>query len=196
MLGFILGPEEFKGFIEYCKGLSTRPDRDEDELYEQYESFYTGLVATTPPSNYLKRDNISHISLRSFVCGLTPENATGFVINPANMVHWPHYRKAVRISGWAVQITLQKGVSVDKEDEKGKYFIYEDIQLHSPQSYPLFQQITAYIRSITKPLRFDACVVNDVDEIKPPVRISKQVAADLANSWIFKEYEFKIRSYH
>lgn len=49
---------------------------------------------------------------------------------------------------------------------------------------------------MTKPLRFNAHVVNDVDEIKPPVRISKQVAADLANSWIFNEHEFKILSYN
>lgn len=125
-LGFIISPDEFNGFIEYCKSLNICPDGG--DVYEQYRIFYTGLIATTPPSNYIKQNNISYISLRSFVCGLTPENAIGFTINPTNMVHWAHYREAVRINSWAVQIVLQKNVSVDKEDEKGKYFIYEDIQ--------------------------------------------------------------------
>lgn len=35
---------------------------------------------------------------------------------------------------------------------------------------------------------------NNVEDIKPPIRISKQAAADLANNRIFKKYEFKMRS--
>ena len=84
---------------------------------------------------------------------------------------------------------------MDKEDEKGKFFIYEDIQLHSPKSYPLYQQITTYIKNQTKPLHFKAHNIDDIEEVKPQVRISEQVAIDLANSWIFKNYDFKIISY-
>lgn len=190
-MAFILTPDEFKGFIEFCMGLNIKPDRN--NIYEQYELFYEGLTAKTQPVNYLKQDNISFITFRTFVSGLLPENAKGFMINPANMVHWPYYKEAVRISSWAVQITLQKSVSVDKEDPKGKYFVYEDIELHSPQSYPLYQELTAYIKNITKPLRFNAQAIDNIEEIKPPVRISKQAAEDLADSWIFNEYEFKIK---
>lgn len=201
-LGFILSPEEFKGFIEYCKSLNIQPDEINDDIFEQYQTFYNGLISATQPDNFLQRDNISQISLRSFVCGLNSDNAAvGFVINPANMVHWAYYRGAVRISGWAVQITLQRGVAVtvdenNKPDKNGKYFISEDIELHSPQSYPLYQQITGYIKNVTKPLRFMAHVVDELEEIKPPVRVSEKVAKDLANSWIFKKYEFEMRSYN
>lgn len=191
-LGFILSPNEFEDFIKYCISLNIKPNSN--DICEQYKLFYTELTAMTQPSNYMKRDNISYIDLRAIVSGLKPENGRGFVINPATMVHWPHYKKAVRISSWATQITLQKSISIDKEDEKGKYFEYEDINIHSPQSYPLYEQITDYIKKITKPLRFNAYVVDNVEEIKPPVRISKQVATDLANSWIFKEYEFEMKT--
>lgn len=191
-LGFILSPDEFNGLIQYCISLDINPDTN--DICEQYRLFYNELVAKTQPSNYMERDNISYINLKALISGLKIKNGIGFVINPATMVHWPHYKKAVRINFWATQITLQKGISIDKEDEKGKYFVYEDINLHSPESYPLYLQIIAYIKNITKPLRFNAYVVDDVDEIKPPIRISKQATLDLSNSWIFKEYEFKIRN--
>ena len=191
-VGFILSPDEFNGLIQYCISLNIHPDNN--DICEQYKLCYNELVATTRPSNYMERNNISYINLKAFIIGFKLKNGIGFVINPATMAHWPHYKKAVRINYWAIQITLQKGISIDKEDVKGKYFVYEDINLHSPQSYPLYQHLTAYIKNITKPLRFNAYVVNDFDEIKPPVRISKQAAIDLSNSWIFKEYEFKMRN--
>ncbi|WP_289057776.1 hypothetical protein [uncultured Flavobacterium sp.] len=190
-MAFILTPIEFKGFIEYSLSLNIHPDRA--NIDEQYELFYNELVAKTKPLIFKKRDDITFITLRSYVSGLVPKNAVGFMINPFNMIHWPHYKEAVRISNWAVQITLPKGISEDKQDEKDKHFIYKDIQFHSPQSYPLYKQLTAYIKNITKPLRLNAQSINGYKEIKTPVRISKQAAADLADSWIFNEYEFKIQ---
>ena len=195
-LSFIISPNEFRDFVKYCNefGIEFTHQRSEDIL-EEYTKFYNSLTSDKLPKNYFKQGHISYINLYSFVSSLNLKDTIGFVINPANMVHWSHYREAVRIHSWAIQITLQKGVSVDKEDEKGKYFIYEDIQLHSPKSYPLYQQISSYIKSITKPLRFKAFVIDDIEEIKPPVRISEQVAIDLSSSWIFKNYEFEIISY-
>jgi hypothetical protein len=195
-LSFILSPNEYRDFVKYCKELEIEfvHQRGED-TQEEYTKFYNSLTSDKCPKNYLKQGNISYINLNSFVCSLNVNDAIGFIINPANMVHWIHYREAIRIHSWAIQITLQKGVSVDKEDEKGKYFIYEDIQLHSPKSYPLYQQITSYIKNITKPLRFKAHNIDEIEEIKSPVRISEEVAIDLANSWIFKNYEFEMISY-
>ncbi|RZK57342.1 MAG: hypothetical protein EOO91_10310 [Pedobacter sp.] len=195
-LSFILSPNEFRDFVKYCKELEIEfNDQRGEDIQVEYTKFYNSLTSDKNPKSYLKQGNISYITISSFVCSLNVKNTIGFIINPANMVHWTHYREAVRIQGWAVQITLQKGVSVDKEDEKGKHFIYEDIQLHSPKSYPLYLQIISYIKSITKPLRFKAHNIDDIEEIKPPVRISEQVAIDLANSWIFKNYEFEMISY-
>ncbi len=192
-MAFILTPTEFNDFIEYCLSLNIHSDRH--NIHEQYKLFYNTLVARTKPSNFIKQDNISFISLTSYVSGLIPENAKGFMMNPANMVHWPYHNEAVRISNWAVQITLQKGVSINVENSQGKYFVYEDIQLHSPQSYPLYQKLTDYIKSITKPLRFNAQGVEAIEEVKPPVRISKQAADDLGDSWLFTEFKFKMKSY-
>ncbi|REC40460.1 hypothetical protein DRF68_20085 [Candidatus Chryseobacterium massiliae] len=195
-LSFILTPNEFRDFVKYCKELEIEfNDQRGEDIQEEYTKFYNSLISDKHPKKYLKQDSISYITINSFVCSLNVKDSIGFIISPANMVHWTHYREAVRIQGWAVQITLQKGVSVDKEDEKGKYFIYEDIQLHSPKSYPLYLQIISYIKNITKPLRFKIHNIDDVEEIKPPVRISEQVAIDLANSWIFKNYEFEMISY-
>ncbi|GAA3769358.1 hypothetical protein [Flavobacterium ginsengiterrae] len=202
-LAFIITPDEFKQFIEYVIDLNIYPEyaiglniyRDRETIYEQYEIFYSALISKTKPSNYMKCDNISFIDLRSFVCKLRPENSIGFIINPANMVHWLYNDGAVRISDWAVQITLQKGVSLNVENSQGKYFVYEDIKLHSPQSYPLYQKLTYYIKSITKPLRFNAQGVEAIEEVKPPVRISKQAADDFGDSWLFTEFKFKMKSY-
>ncbi|WP_300672608.1 hypothetical protein [Soonwooa sp.] len=195
-LGFILSPEEFSDFVKYCEELKIKfVVQNGQDIHKEYQRFYNSLVSQEKPKNYLKQANISFINIKSFVCSLSIENGIGFIINPANMVHWPYYREAVRINSWAVQITLQKGVSVDMEDKKGKYFIYKDIQLHSPNSYPLYQNLTSYIKSKTKPLRFKAHIIDDIEEIKPPIRISEQVANDLANSWIFKSFEFQMMSY-
>lgn len=201
-LAFIISPNEFKQLIEFGASLGLAPHKKSaEQTIDDYQIYYNGLIATTPPTNYMQRDTISYISLCSFVGNLHSENMIGFGMNPANMVHWPCYHEAVRINGWAVQITLQKGVAVtvDKDytpNPTGKYFIYEDINLHSPQSYPLYQQVTGFIKGITKPLRFSAHAIDTIEEIKPPVRISKKAAEDLANSWIFKKYEFEIHSYN
>lgn len=192
-LSFIASPDEFKDFIKHCEDLNIH-SRDSD-VCQQYQDFYNALTATTAPINLLKRDNISYINLRSFVCSLEIENATGFSIVPATMVHWIYHDKVVRIHDWAVQICLQKAVIVDKKDEKGDCFIYEDIQLHSPTSHPLYQQATSFIKGITKPLRFTTNTVDGTDEIKPPVRISKKASVDLASSWIFKNCDFTMKSY-
>ncbi|SKB57825.1 hypothetical protein SAMN05660477_00002 [Soonwooa buanensis] len=195
-LGFILSPIEFSSFVKYCEELKIKFVLQKNEnIYEEYQKFYNSLISENIPKNYTTQGNISYININSFVCSLNYENNIGFMINPANMVHWPYYREAVRIHFWAIQLTLQKGVSVDKEDDKGKFFIYEDIQLHSPNSYPLYQKISSYIKNKTKPLRVNAHTIDAIEEIKPPVRISEQVAVDLANSWIFKNYEFEILSY-
>lgn len=189
-LDFILSPEEFNEFIEFCRMLNISPNQG--DVCEQYLMFYNDLIATNQPAIFLKQDSISFVTLKGFTCGLSTSVGIGFTIGCANMVHWAYDNAAIRINGWALSISLQKGVSVNKEDEKGKYFVYEDIQLHSPRSYPLYQQITAYIKNKTKPLRFKTNIGN---EIKPSVRVSKQVASDLADSWIFKNHNFEMISF-
>lgn len=53
-------------------------------------------------------------------------------------------------------LSLPKGFQIDLEDEKGKYYIYEDIREHQPLTYAFFDEVTNYMKKITKPLRFSA----------------------------------------
>ena len=193
-LGFILSPKEFGDLVKYCEELEVRfSDQRNEDVVGEYQKFYNSLTSEEPPKNYTKQGNISFININGFVCNLIFGENVGFGMNPATMGHWPHYKEVVRIYFWAVQITLQKSVSVDINN--GKHFIYEDIQLHSPNSYPQYQNISSYIKGMTKPLRFKAYTIDGVEEVKPSVRITEQVANDLANSWIFKNFEFKMMSY-
>ena len=80
------------------------------------------------------------------------------------------------------------------EDEKGKYYIYEDIREHQPLTYTFFNEVASNIKKITTPLRFFAHAADALQEQKPPVRISKNAINDIMNSWIFKKYKLVMTS--
>ncbi|MCP1359102.1 hypothetical protein [Aneurinibacillus migulanus] len=88
-----------------------------------------------------------------------------------------------------IMLSLPKGFQIDLEDEKGKYYIYEDIREHQPLTYAFFDEVTNYMKKITKPLRFSAHAADVLQEQKPSVRISKHAVNDMINVWIFKKYE-------
>ena len=191
-LSFILSPREFTEFIEYCTSLNI--DFDRENLILKYDLYYNTLIAKTLPQKLLQQGGISFVTLTSFVCMLNIGNGIGFSITPANMVHWNYNKQeVVRITDWAIRINLQKSVSINKEDEKGKYFVYEDIQAHSPLSYPLYQKLITWIKSETKLLRF---TTKSGEVIKSPVRISQQVATDMNNSWTFMNFGFQMISFN
>lgn len=81
---------------------------------------------------------------------------------------------------------------IDKEDEQGKYYVYEDIRDHRPLTYKFFEEVTGYIKKRTKPLRFSALDPEAMKEQKPSVRISRDAMQDMSASWIFAKYGLQI----
>jgi len=77
---------------------------------------------------------------------------------------------------------------MDLEDEKGKYYTYEDIRDYKPLTYTFFDELTRSIKKMTKPLRFSAHDAEAMKEQKPSVRISHDAIHDLNKSWIFNKY--------
>jgi len=74
--------------------------------------------------------------------------------------------------------------------QKGKYFIYEDIRVHQPAIYPIFENLASEIKRITKALRFEAQGI-DGYELKPPIRISEQAAHEVKEGGFSKPNSFR-----
>jgi len=80
--------------------------------------------------------------------------------------------------------------------QKGKYFIYEDIRVHQPTIYQIFENLASEIKRITKRLRFEAQGIDGYEQLKPPIRISEQAAHEVKEGWLFKACQLQMKSYH
>ena len=88
-------------------------------------------------------------------------------------------------------MTYPKGYAVPCENDP-EHFIYEDILIHEPEIYPIYEKLTNFIKSFTKLFRF----INNGEEIKPSgVRISEKSAKDLSSGYIFTQYNFQMKSF-
>lgn len=87
-----------------------------------------------------------------------------------------------------LMLSLPKGIRIDAEDERGKYYLYEDIRAHRPLTYVFFEEMAASMKKITKSLRFSVQAADAMQVQKPAVRISQQAVNDLIDSWIVKKY--------
>ncbi len=103
-------------------------------------------------------------------------------------VSYPYHGQWAEDELSCILISFPKGFQVNSEDEKGKYYIYEDIRGHKPLTYAFFDEIRDSIKKMTKPLRFSAHDANAMKEQKPSVRISHDAMHDLSQSWIFDKY--------
>lgn len=188
-LKFLLSLESMKEWLELCKKLNIGfviPNYEQtkhtiEQVYEAYGRFYESLIT------HHKSINAPAYTM-SFLTGNKLQPVSSFSLMPFlyDIYNYDNNRK-VETLPLCLKISYPKSVAVSSDDNK--YFTYEDIQLHEPSGYPLFLQLTDFIKKRTKPLRF---VANGVEQ-KPSIRISSQARKDLACSWIAKKYEWNIK---
>ena len=89
-----------------------------------------------------------------FLLRLINESSGFFARNEG--IPFPYYGQWAEDELPCILLSFPKGFQIDLEDEKGKYYIYEDIRDHKPLTYAFFDEIRDSIKKMTKPLRFSA----------------------------------------
>ena len=192
-LRFLLSPESMKEWLELCKEHNIcfeipnyeRTKHTIEQVYDAYCRFYESLMATEISDH----DSIvAPAYTMSFLTGHNIKPVSSFrLVSFDYDIYNREFNRKIKTIDLCLQISYPKSIAVTSEDNK--YFTYEDIQLHEPSGYPLFVQLTDFIKKHTKPLRF---VTNGVEQ-KPSIRISVQAKSDLACSWIAKKYGWNIK---
>lgn len=149
-------------------------------MYEAYISFYQYFTIEEKPDYHP-----FFVYSISFTAG---NESSGFFVRNES-IRFPYLRQWAEDELPYLMLSLPKGFQIDLEDEKGKYYIYEDIREHQPLTYTFYDEVANDIKKITKSLRFLAHAANALQEQKPPVRISEDAMNDMMNSWIFKKYK-------
>ncbi|MBV6715838.1 hypothetical protein [Paenibacillus chitinolyticus] len=191
-LKFFVTPEEFKGVWElfepkHAQFHLTNHDRtkhDQHQVVEAYKTFYQYFTAQEKPNYYP-----FFVYSISFAAG---NESSGFFVRNEG-ISFPYHGQWAEDELPYVMLSLPKGFQINLEDEKGKYYIYEDIREHRPLTYAFFDEIANDMKKITKPLRFSAYAADALLEQKPPVRISANAANDMMNSWMFKKYKLVMK---
>ncbi|WP_288457008.1 hypothetical protein [uncultured Chryseobacterium sp.] len=194
---FIITPNEFSDFIKECLSNNISFYRTDYEaanhnhtkVVETYKKYYDTLVEKEKKSAFNSGCVYSMLYIRN------DESRSGFFMRDEDIRVFSG-REYFDRTLYYINIFLAKGIAVDYEDEKGKYFVYEDILIHQPEMYPIYQKITNFIKLFTKPLRFNSEILSEIREIKPSgVRISEQASKDIAESWYFKKHNLEMISY-
>ncbi|QUL54890.1 hypothetical protein KDC22_32435 [Paenibacillus tritici] len=192
-LQFFITPEEFRGVLKLLEPATARfyqtnyarTEHDQDQVVEAYRSYYHYYIAAE------QRDGV-HPSFVYSISVLPDQEQSGYFTRN-EQIYFPYYGQWAEDKLPSILFSLPKGVQVDLEDERGKYYIYEDIRDRRPLTYTYFSEISGSIRTLTKPLRFSALEAAAMDEQKPSVRISPGAAQDLSNSWIFSKYGLRLQ---
>ncbi|MFS0841064.1 hypothetical protein [Paenibacillus sp. 1P03SA] len=187
-LKFFVTPEEFKSILGLFKPEEAQfqhtnyaqTKHDQDQVHEAYTAFYRYFTAQEKPDYH-------PFFVYSISIARNNESSGFFVKNEG--VAFPCHGQWAEDELPSVTLSLPKGFQINLEDEKGPYYVYEDIREHRPLTYAFFDELASYTKKITKPLRYSAREAAAGQEQKPPVRISKHAANELAASWIFKKYE-------
>jgi len=187
-LKFFITPEEFKSVLELFEQKQTQFHRtdyastkhDHNQVYEAYRTFYQYFTAHGKPDYH--PFFVYSISVAS------GNESSGFFVRNES-IRFPYYGQWAEDELPYVMLSLPKGFQIDLEDEKGKYYMYEDIREHRPLTYSFFDEVAAFMKKITKPLRFSAYAADALQEQKPPVRISKNARNDMINSWMIEKYK-------
>ncbi|MFD0717085.1 hypothetical protein [Paenibacillus sp. GCM10027626] len=188
-LKFFITPEEFKGVLKHFEQKQAQfhltnyaqTRHDQNQVYEAYRKFYQYFTAKEKPEGY----RLFFVYSISF----TLDNArSGFFVRNEG-ISFPNQQQWAEDELPYLMLSFPKGFQIDLEDEKGKYYIYEDIREHQPLTYAFFDEVANDIKKITKLLRFSVPAADGLQEQKPPVRISKNAVNDMLNSWIFEKYK-------
>ncbi|WP_339167851.1 hypothetical protein MKX75_29010 [Paenibacillus sp. FSL R5-0341] len=192
-LKFFITPEEFKSLlqlleqrqVQFFRTNAARTEYDYNQVYEAYQTFYQYFVAAE------KRNDVHPFFVYSIIVSSDQESSGFFVRNEA--VSFPYHGQWAEDELPCILLSFPKGFQVNLEDEKGKYYMYEDIRDHKPLTYAFFDEIRDSIKKMTKPLRFSAHDTDAMKEQKPSVRISHDAMHDLGQSWIFSKYGLVVR---
>ncbi|KKO53153.1 hypothetical protein [Paenibacillus sp. DMB20] len=187
-LKFFITPEEFKSVLKLFEQKQAQfsctnyaqTKHDQNQVYEAYKTFYQYFTVQEKPDYH-------PFFVYSISLTIGNGNSGFFVRNES--ISFPYHQQWAEDELPYVMLSFPKGFQIDLEDEKGKYYIYEDIREHQPLTYAFFDEVGNDIKKITKPLRFLAHAADVLQEQKPPVRISKNAMNDMINSWIFKKYK-------
>ncbi|UNK21102.1 hypothetical protein MNQ98_14280 [Paenibacillus sp. N3/727] len=192
-LKFFITPEEFKDVLKLFEQKQAQFNRtnyaqtkhDKNQVYEAYETFYR---------YFTKQEKPDYHPFFVYSISITIENeSSGFFVRNES-VRFPYLQQWAEDELPYIMLSLPKGFRIDLEDEKGKYYVFEDIREHQPLTYTFFNELANDIKKVTKLLRFFAYAVDALQEQKPPVRISKNTMNDMMNSWIFKKYKLVMTS--
>jgi len=192
-LKFFITPEEFQsvlqrleqGQAQFHQTNHDRTKHNQSQVHETYTTFYQYFTAAEKPDYF-------PFFVYSISLAIGNESSGFFVRNEG--ISFPYNEQWAEDELPSVMLSFPKGFQMDLEDERGKSYIYEDIREHRPSTYALFEEITAEMKKMTKPLRFSVPAGDMQQEQKPSVRISANAINDMANSWIFKKYGLVMNS--
>ncbi|WP_422658916.1 hypothetical protein ACK8P5_25215 [Paenibacillus sp. EC2-1] len=187
-LKFFITPEEFESILKLFEHKQTQfhltnyaqTEHDQSQVYEAYQTFYQYFTAEEKRTDY-------HPFFVYSISVTSNDESSGFFMRNEG-VHFPYGGQWAEDELPCILLSFPKGVQVNLEDDKGKYYIYEDIREHKWLIYTFFNEITSSIKKITKPLRFSALDAAAMKEQKPSVRISHDALHDLSKSWISRKY--------
>ncbi|URN93338.1 MAG: hypothetical protein NAG76_16070 [Candidatus Pristimantibacillus lignocellulolyticus] len=185
---FFIRPEEFKNvlkLLEYKQAQFhltnyAQTEHNLNQVYEAYRTFYHYYAAEE------KRNDGPPFFVYSISVASDNESSGFFARNEG--IHFPYCGQWAEDELPCILLSFPKGFQIDLVDDKGKYYIYENIRDHKPLTYTFLNEITGFIKKMTKPLRFSAHDAEAMKEQKPSVRISPDAIHDLRKSWIFSKY--------
>jgi hypothetical protein len=191
---FIITPNEFETFLNECDAYNIKfilpvygyPQHNKKQVLDNYEKFYISF-AHTAKQQYSSFVYEMHIQGKN---GLT-----SFHIRNEDIMFLFNHRQWAKDKIYYLMMSYPKSYAVTCEDDK-EHFIYEDILKREPDIYPIFLKLTNSIKSFTKPFRFINKSNETIQEIKPSgVRISENAANSLSLSFIFTQYNLKMKSF-
>lgn len=194
-LKFFVTPHEFNDILKLFERKQTkfiipnyaRTEHDTKQINDSYARFYNYYTSEDKPTC------ASFVYSISFNIG---NEKGGFFIVDED-IRFPYCKQFAADKLCCLTFSCVKGIQIDLEDEKGKYYIYEDIRNHRPLTYVFFNEVTAYIKGITKPFRFFALTGDSYQQQKPAaVRISSKALSELSEGWIFKKYQLQTPDFY
>ncbi|WP_413373950.1 hypothetical protein [Paenibacillus taichungensis] len=189
-LKFFITPQEFKSLLalfeqkqaQFIRSNHAQTKYDYNQVYEAYSRFYQFYAAAEKEN----REGGHPYFVYSISFALEQEQSGFFVRNEA--VSFPYLGQWAEDELPFIMLSLPKGFQINLEDEKGKYYIYEDIREHQPLTYTFYDEVASEIKKMTKLLRFSVPGVDAMQEQKPSVRVSQRAVNELKDSWIFNKY--------
>lgn len=193
---FFVTPQELQGILEFMVKyeVSFHITNNDNTLhgikevisnYEDYYQRYTSLC---------EKDIKRCIIVYSMPFHVATSKSNGlFLLSEEKK--FVYYRQWADTKLPALRFTFNKGIVVNMKDEKGEYYIYEDVRNTEPECYEVWTELVYQIKKITKPLRYTTHLIDKVEEVKTKVYISKQAAKDLGQSWIFRKFELEMLNY-